>query len=1114
MSAKSEWLPFDAPEPVTADEEARLRAVDPDHHVVLEASAGTGKTHVLVERYLNLLRRGVDPSNILAITFTRKAAAEMRGRILMTLRDRASRSADDQALWMAVRDRSSEIAISTIDAFCLSLLHEFPLEADLDPGFEMADEIQVPRLMEEALDRALNIGRGLAKTDDYVRLLFAELRELRIREGLGAMIDRRLVVEGALERALDTGPRDLTQEQVCTTAFARLGHVVGGLTGGVSGFVRNGPVRSARFGLVAADLQLLASAAVPAEPGLVRSAFDRVEHHFLVSRTKPRERFPGYSADDCLSKEAWRIHTDDVGRVAPAVAEVLSGFRRGVNAVLARGVRRLYRVALDQYYQTLESHGVIDFPEALARALMLLSQMDEFARSRYRLEARYHHVLVDEFQDTSRAQWALIALLVRSWGEGIGLAESAAVPPTIFLVGDRKQSIYGFRDADVAVMKEAATFVDGLSSAGATSRAISRSFRSVPALLGFINDVFDEIENNPRRKDAFEFGDRDRFPVEPHDPDEPAIGIVAASTVTECADRVAEEIRRVIDCRQSIRDPISKQPRPVAPRDIGILFRNRDSHQEFEKALDRRRIPSYVYKGLGFFDADEIQDVVALVRYLAAPDSDLRAAALIRSGFFRLSDSAIHALSPELAAALSAVSPLKSEHLDDEDRLVLTRARVAIARWLNLLDRLPPVELVELALAETSYGFEVRGPRARQARENLKKIRGMIRRVQNRGYTTMSRIADHVERLTAGDESNAVIDASDAVSLMTVHAAKGLEFPMVFVVNLSRGTSGRRPAIRVGSAAESGQALLSVGEFQSEADEDARERDREETKRLLYVALTRARDRLYLASEVRTGKWRSAAGSLGEVLPLGLRSTFESAMADPASERLEWQGRSHQIHRIRVCPPAAQRLSDLPSQNEFGRIEADDFSMVADPLALPRIAVTAAVEADRQSGWRTAHGSAGHALVGILVHRFFERLGAGADVDERTFGRLVRDEERSAVDNLDEIVARARACYLDLGTDPDLVKALSAGEPMFEVPFSVRLSGDNVVLRGSFDCLVQRRDGGLTLVELKTASPVPEHRAQLDAYLRAARALHPGVIVEGLLIYPRHTRNQTQAVRV
>src|SRR5688572_27254366 len=165
------------------DREGRARASDPRFNVALEASAGTGKTRVLVDRYVNLLRAGVDPSNILAITFTRKASAEMRERIMTTLRAAAATGEIPPARWRELRDRTADIAISTIDAFCLSLLREFPLEADLDPAFSIADDTELPRLIDEALDRALRMCRTVARDDRNVALAFAQLGERRVRAG-------------------------------------------------------------------------------------------------------------------------------------------------------------------------------------------------------------------------------------------------------------------------------------------------------------------------------------------------------------------------------------------------------------------------------------------------------------------------------------------------------------------------------------------------------------------------------------------------------------------------------------------------------------------------------------------------------------------------------------------------------------------------------------------------------------------------------------------------------------------------------------------------------------------------------------------------------------------
>ncbi len=171
---------------------------------------------------------------------------------------------------------------------------------------------------------------------------------------------------------------------------------------------------------------------------------------------------------------------------------------------------------------------MVDFTDALVKALALLAQMEEFSQSRYRLESRYQHVLVDELQDTSRPQWQLVELLVQAWGAGAGVSHDGPTPPSIFVVGDRKQSIYGFRDADVGVLDAAARLIGRLRPGREPRRAIVKSFRAVPALQRFVNDVCDEIGKRTDRVDAFRYNDLDRFPVPHDDARARPVGLVAA----------------------------------------------------------------------------------------------------------------------------------------------------------------------------------------------------------------------------------------------------------------------------------------------------------------------------------------------------------------------------------------------------------------------------------------------------------------------------------------------------------------------------------------------------------------------------------------------------------
>ena len=919
MSRTSEGrLPFDTPSgdpapapaapPASAeppDQPARAASIDPARNVVLEASAGTGKTTVLVTRYLNLLRAGVDPANILAITFTRQAAAEMRERIIRELRADAERSVDGAARWTTLRDRLAEISISTIDAFCFSLLHEFPLEADLDPGFALADETEIPNIIRQAVEQALVVGSGRAQTDPDLAMLIAQLGPWRIRAALTHLLRRRLAAETTINRFLAGAPRDLTAAGVCRDAVTRLADRLGGPDGVLGRLLADGP-DAGPFALITRDLSDL-DALAERDPIRIRAALDRCRDYFLTQEGKPRKRMIDKQLAGSTSRS--KRFRAAAREASPIVRDVLGRFDRDINLVMAYGVQRLFRIAVDAYRRQLDAHALLDFSDLLERAVALLRRMDEFAQSRFRLESRYHHVLVDEFQDTSRQQWELVSLLVRSWGEGAGLVHEATIPPSVFVVGDRKQSIYRFRDADVAVLDDAAEAVaalrDEADRAGAASpgvrQSITNSFRAAPALLAFLNDLFAAVPKVPNRPDAFRFDERDRFPVDPPAAATtagiPAVTLAVATTVEGTADLIASEVSRLLDSG-TVRDRRTGQRRSIVPNDIAILFRSRQSHREFERALNAHGIQTCVYKGLGFFDTDEIRDVRALIRYLAEPQAELRAAALLRSRFIGLSDAALAAMAGGLSAALlDPVPPAAVAPVSDADRALLDLARATVPHWVALVDRVPPAEVLDRILAASSYDVELSDGHPAQARENVKKIRNLVRRVQNRGYATMARVVDHIDHLS-GDVSNAVVEAFDAVNLMTIHAAKGLEFPIVMLVDLGRGTGTAGPPIRVATDT-AGDPWVSVWPYRTPADLEERLRDLEETKRLLYVAATRARDHLFLSAVINDdGAIPTNPGSLGTALP----EPFVDLMARAATDRgpLVWPGESGHTHRVAV----------------------------------------------------------------------------------------------------------------------------------------------------------------------------------------------------------------------
>ena len=351
------------------DRAGRERAVDPRFNVALEASAGTGKTRILVNRYVNLLRAGVDPGEILALTFTRKAAAEMRERIVATLRDAAARGEFPRERWRQLRDRTADVTISTIDAFCLSLLREFPLEADLDPGFSMADETEVPRLVSESLDRALRVCRSLAtrRRARRARLRAAGRSAGASRAGRAPRSPHRGA--GGPVAVSVRGPSRSHAATAARRGAVRAARRLRGDAGRTRSLSRD---RSARASVPdpAPAARARWSSASRARNRWTRpqvhAAFSRAREHFLTQDGQPRTKMLLYKKEDFASATDWQVHRDLVFSHAPAIVDAYAAYRRDLNVLVSRGVWRMFKVAEAEYRRTLDAHAVLDFPDLAA----------------------------------------------------------------------------------------------------------------------------------------------------------------------------------------------------------------------------------------------------------------------------------------------------------------------------------------------------------------------------------------------------------------------------------------------------------------------------------------------------------------------------------------------------------------------------------------------------------------------------------------------------------------------------------------------------------------------------------------------------------------------------
>ena len=1077
----------------------RIRS-DFDTTFLLEAGAGTGKTTVLVGRILALLRAGRAPiERIVAITFTEKAAAELKTRLREGIDEALAASGDDaeRARLAAAGADLERAPISTIHSFATGLLKERPFEAGLDPQFEVAAEIAGERLLDDTWERWLD-ARMAAGDPAFVRAL-----ALGVELGGVRTTARRMVAE-----------RDLAAQPQPRQPFSVEG-------------MRD------RIGQAIETLRPLKESC--------RNHAD-VAFQSIVKLEAFHERARRSSG---AGLEAWlrglrvTYHLGSQGNWSPksacadakaelkAVKEAHAAWCVDSKADLAWELRDALRGFLAAYDEARREHGVADFTDLLLRTRDVL--LHSLPVRRY-FQRRFDFLLIDEFQDTDPLQ-AQIAFL---------LAEDPSAPPAarwedvrlapgkLFVVGDPKQSIYRFRRADIAVYERARRCIE---ACGGKTLALQTNFRTVPSIVSFVNERFTDVFAQPGdpeplpltafRTEVARDGARTvALPVQVDDlGDRPKVGELGPRLAAAIAGFV-DEITRVRPWSLRDRDDAV---RPARPGDVGLLVRRMspDFVGAFEEAFQARGIAYRLVGGKEYYAREEVAALVATLRAIDNPADRLAVFAALRSPFFALSDDDLF----RYASGEGRLHPL-APLAEGAPRAERVGPALALLKALHRLRRVQPPSVVIARLFERTRAlaaFRLR-PDGAQAVANLWKVLDVARAYEAAGPATLRAVVRFLEEQGEGgrEEGDSPVgqEAGDQVEVITVHRAKGLEYPIVIVADL---LYQQRTSVDAVVRHATGETWFKVAGLEPAGWEDARAAELQEEaaqeRRLLYVALTRARDHLVLpcfAGRRQEKYWLDAAlagfvvpgeepawGSRGGTLRAdgtagkaqvtwfdtrGLGEAETSARARSRGGVLEgsevegWAGllaeetweRARRERRQRARRPrrpvvaATDATPTPPAPAPRGETVDERSAELVDDEA-PIVVASAGGDLGRLT----------HALVALAaggdLHTAARSLAAeyGFAPDDPALGTAAR------------LAERARAL-------PELADLATADRVYREVPFTVPLDGQLVT--GRID-LAWRRDGAWKVVDFKTARHADEaaaleaHGAQLALYARALRAL-------------------------
>ena len=1116
------------------------RAAGPRASVWVSASAGTGKTRVLIDRLLWLMLDGTDPARILCLTFTRAAAAEMANRLneelanWATLRSGAlaetlqkltghmpsdATIARARQLFARVLETPGGIKIATIHAFCQTLLRRFPLEAGVTTEFAVIDERSARETLIEAGERVILAARGGREPElaDALAVVAGHAPE----ERFGALMMALAAERGKLRQVLADGHTAL-RDKLCRALDLPAGTTEEAV---VAAFCAAGA--GDEIGLRSTAAALSAGSCSDRERGAILAAW-------CETPGQRRQMLPAYlpaflTAEGeirkiLITRDAARSAGCDAGAVLCAEAERVKKFcevQAAAALVEASGaVIRLGGALMDAYAELKRAQGVLDYDDLISAALDLLHRPGIAPWVLFKLDGGLDHILIDEAQDTNPEQWEIVAALAEEFfaGEGVGDRQR-----TIFAVGDAKQSIYSFQRADPrAFLAMRDYFERRVSDARQGWRVVPLevSFRSTEPVLQAIDAVFrheaardgvalDGTEIRHIASRAGHAGVVELWPPvvgQPEEPTDPMALPVIRQRTTEPRTRLANAIAATIAAWLRNGEMLEACGRPIRPGDVMVLVRRRNEFVgELLRALKHRNIPVAGADRLILTKQLAVQDLVALGRFLLLPEDDLTLATVLKGPLFGFGEEMLF----DLAYDRGGEKLWQQLRAKADKSPQLRRAVETLTALLARADFVPPYELYAEILGARGgrrmllqrLGIEAEDPveeflalALSYEREHVPSLQGFLR------------------WLVAGDtEVKRDFGASqrDEVRILTVHGAKGLEAPVVFLPDTMQ--LPKLPDTLLWTESEGlplwcPRADLAVPFYTSEKLA-LRERNLEEYRRLLYVALSRAQDRLYIcgwqtreAPSERSwhGLCRTGLAEISTPFP------FDST---PLIGADGWCGQGLRLTSLQTVPPVRERpaaavaaagpLPDWvrqppPPEPDPLRLLAPSRPSGAEPPALSPLAAQGRDRFKR----------------GLLIHRLLQALPE-LPIEEREVAArrfLALATYRLAAEEQDEI-RREIIAVLD---HPDFTELFGPGSQA-EVPLIGLIGGQ--ALSGQIDRLVVAEDRVL-IVDYKSLRPPPAaedevapiYLRQLAAYQAALARIYPDRQIRCALLWTEGPR--------